>query len=239
MDSHLLLDQRPLVILPELAKDVGLNEAVVLQQVHYWVGINAEAGRNFREGYYWTFNSYRQWQVQFPFWSLATVRRTMASLEASGHLITGAFNKMAGDRSKWYRIDYGRLGVSIPSAQSEHPSAQPEQPCVQNEPTNTREYLQKPPPKTTPKKHYADNVLMTEEQYATLVGQFGESSVKERVERLSLYKHTSGKKYKSDYHAVKTWARRDNERGTRTDRRRAPETATADRLRESVGKPIG
>jgi len=121
MSDRLLLDEQPLIVLPQLARLIGLNEAIILQQVHYWVSQNEKAKRNFHDDHYWTFNSYPQWQKQFPFWSLATIRRTMASLERSGHLITGTYNRMAGDRSKWYRINYSRMGVSTPSAQNEHP----------------------------------------------------------------------------------------------------------------------
>lgn len=34
--SKLLLDSNPLVIIPELAVAVGLNESIILQQLHYW-----------------------------------------------------------------------------------------------------------------------------------------------------------------------------------------------------------
>jgi len=133
MNNSLLFDEHPLVILPMLAREIGLNEAIVLQQVHYWIVQNERANRNYHDGYYWTFNSYPQWQKQFPFWSLATVRRTMASLEKSGHLVIGRYNQMAGDRSKWYRIDYSRSGVSTPPAQNEHPSDHNEHTPGQNE----------------------------------------------------------------------------------------------------------
>lgn len=35
--SKLLLDDEPLVILPKLAAAIGLNEAIILQQLHYWL----------------------------------------------------------------------------------------------------------------------------------------------------------------------------------------------------------
>ena len=111
--SRLLYDERPLVVNPTLAALIGLPEAIVLQQVHYWVVINAQAGRNAYEGYYWTYNSYREWAEQFPFYSRNTVIRAIKKLESEGYLLTGAFNKTGQDRTKWYRVNYARL-LDIP-----------------------------------------------------------------------------------------------------------------------------
>ena len=35
--SRLLLEDEPLVVLPKLATVIGLNEAIILQQLHYWL----------------------------------------------------------------------------------------------------------------------------------------------------------------------------------------------------------
>jgi hypothetical protein len=100
--TKLLLDESPLVIQPSLAKAIGLNEAIVLQQVHYWL----QRSRNRIEGTFWIYNSYPEWQQQFSFWSVATVKRTIANLERQGLLKSGNFNKMKVDKTKWYTIDY-------------------------------------------------------------------------------------------------------------------------------------
>ena len=113
--SRLLLDEPPLVIQPELAKSIGLNEAIVLQQIHYWLKQAEESKRNFYDGSHWVYNSIRAWRDQFPFWSVRTLRRIFDSLEAKQLLITGNYNKLPLDHTKWYRIDYARLegGESI------------------------------------------------------------------------------------------------------------------------------
>ena len=53
----------PLLVLPALARRFGVNEAMVLQQVHF----GAQGPRHQRAGYGWIFNSYTQWLQQFPF----------------------------------------------------------------------------------------------------------------------------------------------------------------------------
>lgn len=104
--SRLLLDEQPLLVMPQLATKIGLHECIVLQQIHYWNQINEKAGNNYKDGFYWTFNSYEQWQLQFPFWSIMTIRRMIAKLETMELVISGNYNRMKIDRTKWYRIDY-------------------------------------------------------------------------------------------------------------------------------------
>jgi len=104
--QHLLLDSYPLIVLPELAVKIGLNESIILQQVHYWVNINERAGKNYEDGYTWTYQSLEQWRQQFPFWGERTIRRTLNSLKKLGLLVTSNYNKTKFDHTTWYRIDY-------------------------------------------------------------------------------------------------------------------------------------
>jgi hypothetical protein len=108
--SRLLFDSRPLVIDPTLAKLIGLNEAIIVQQVHYWLENKREAGKEKKiDGFHWVYNTLEEWHKQFPFWSSKTVQRTISKLENKGLLISGCFNKMPTDRTKWYRINYEKL----------------------------------------------------------------------------------------------------------------------------------
>lgn len=55
------------------------------------------------------------------------------------------------------------------------------------------------------KKEYASLVAMTEKEYNDLVKEFGESTTKQLIEQLSLYKQAHGKSYDSDYAAILLW----------------------------------
>lgn len=114
--SKLLLDSQPLIIIPELATKIGLNEAIVLQQLHYWLEINRQTKKNYRNGYYWVYNTYEEWQKQFPWWSIITIKRIFASLEKPNKkkdygslVVSDNHNRLGIDRTKWYRIDYKEL----------------------------------------------------------------------------------------------------------------------------------
>jgi len=109
-ESKLLFDEQPIVVSRELAKRIGLNEAIVLQQIHYWLEVNRKTHKNFIDGRYWTYNSMRNWhENDFSFWSFNTVQRTFSSLEKKGFLVTGNYNKQSFDHTKWYSIDYETL----------------------------------------------------------------------------------------------------------------------------------
>jgi len=109
--SKLLLDERPLTILPVLATKIGLNEAIVLQQINYWNKINEKSNNNYHDGYYWTFNSYEKWHEQFPFWHVNTIKKIISNLESAKLVITGNYNRSQIDRTKWYRINHEMLDI--------------------------------------------------------------------------------------------------------------------------------
>lgn len=104
--GKLLIDDQPLQVLPSLAKAIGLNEAIFLQQLHYFLRIS----KNRADGRSWVYNTIKDWQAEFSFWSLKTVQRTIESLESMGLVLsTDKFNKIKMDKTKWYSIDYDKL----------------------------------------------------------------------------------------------------------------------------------
>jgi hypothetical protein len=106
--KHLLIDEYPLLVLPSLAKTIGLNEAIALQQLHYWldmpkVGVEMDGER-------WIYNTYEEWRKDnFPFWSVRTVERTFKNLERDGLVIS--MQTRTYDRKKYYRIHYDNLAA--------------------------------------------------------------------------------------------------------------------------------
>lgn len=106
----MLMNDPPEFFNPKLAIEIGLNEAIVLQKIHYWIVNNERNGINYHNGRYWTFNSIKKWRDDFfPWWSVDTVRRTFKSLENKELLIVGNFNKKGYDQTKWYTINYQKL----------------------------------------------------------------------------------------------------------------------------------
>jgi len=76
----------------------------------------------------------------------------------------------------------------------------------------------KPPKPDKPIKHkYGEykNVLLTDEELQKLKTEY--SDWKERIERLSSYVASTGKKYKSHYATIRNWARKDAEKPGRKE----------------------
>lgn len=103
--SNLLLNEVPLMCQPSLAPKIGLNEAIFIQQLHYWLNRST----NYIKNRIWVYNTIDDWHNQFPFWSVTTIRRIITSLEKKKLIITANYNKINIDRTKWYTIDYSAL----------------------------------------------------------------------------------------------------------------------------------
>lgn len=105
--SALLIQEPPLQVLPTLACRIGLNEALVLQQLHYLLR-DPRHGKRIAE-HQWIFNTYEQWVANyFPFWSVRTMERTFASLSKM-KLVICCQPEGRISRRKYYRIDFDAL----------------------------------------------------------------------------------------------------------------------------------
>lgn len=144
MKAHWLFTKHPIVIDDELACVIGINEAIVIQKLNYW--LHSKSAK-FIDGRMWIYNTYANWRKDsFPFFSISTIRRTFTNLEKQGLVLTGNFNRAGFDKTKWYSIDEERLNELMSSA-----SVQNEQTVcsnradgvVQNEQPNTIDYTYK------------------------------------------------------------------------------------------------
>jgi len=108
--KNILIDEYPLLVLPALAAAIGLNEAIALQQLHYW--LESPKGGVLIDGERWVYNTYPDWKKDnFPFWSEHTIQRVFQNLEDMGLVVS--MQKAEYDRKKYYRIDYAKLDASI------------------------------------------------------------------------------------------------------------------------------
>lgn len=110
--KELFIDKsKTLIVNTDLALVLGdLNEAIVLNQLNYWIEINKKAEKNLIDGKYWVYNSYSDWRINnFPYWSEKTIQRAFTRLENKGVVISANYNKLAIDKTKWYTIDTDKL----------------------------------------------------------------------------------------------------------------------------------
>lgn len=122
----LIFDSHPLVVNPDLAVEIGLHEAIILQQIHYWVS-KKDAGIE-RDGCRWIYNTHEQWQKQFPFLSQATIKRCLNKLRKLDLISVQQFNKNKHDWTNFYSVNYDQihqLNMSRPNGSiCTHPEGQ-------------------------------------------------------------------------------------------------------------------
>ena len=88
----------------EIAKEVGVNAAVILENIAHWVLKNKANSKNFYDGHYWTYNSRTAMTELFPYFSEKQVRYALDALRKSGMVLTGNYNKSSYDRTLWYTV---------------------------------------------------------------------------------------------------------------------------------------
>jgi hypothetical protein len=110
----MLLDDRPLIVLPTLAIAIGVNEAIELQQLH-WLLCDPKNGKRIAE-HQWIFNTVEQWRVSyFPFWSERTIRTIFSNLSRMKLIITCQPDGRLS-RRKYYRVNTEKLPELLDAA---------------------------------------------------------------------------------------------------------------------------
>lgn len=109
----------------DIATEHGIEEAVMLNFISYWVFVNKANDRNLRDGYYWTYNSLVALERIFPFWDYKKIGRILQKLEDKKVILSKNYNNIKFDRTKWYTIidqsisekmefDFSKLGNRSP-----------------------------------------------------------------------------------------------------------------------------
>jgi len=89
---------------PEIASLVGVNAAVIFQNIVWWCERNAIKGRNIHDDNAWTFNSVTAFGDLFPYLTAKQIRTALAKLEDSELVQVDNFNTDNRDRTKWYAV---------------------------------------------------------------------------------------------------------------------------------------
>src|SRR6056297_2909642 len=88
----------------DIATRFGVDEAILIHNLVFWIIKNEANNNNLHDGHYWTYNSSTALQRLFPFWSAQKIGRLLRKLEDEGIIISSNYNKVAYDRTKWYTV---------------------------------------------------------------------------------------------------------------------------------------
>lgn len=108
--SKLLIDEAPVYFAKTLTKYIGLEKAIILQQVHFWLEVNKRDEKNYYENRYWVYSSFEQWaERDFSWWSQRKLLSLFCKLCDSKILIKKQLKKEQMDRTNFYTINYKKL----------------------------------------------------------------------------------------------------------------------------------
>lgn len=88
----------------EVATKYGTNVSIILGNINYWIQKNRENGKHFYDGRYWTYNTVAAFHALMPFMSANVINTALKRAEEEGLLVTGNYNKLPFDRTKWYAL---------------------------------------------------------------------------------------------------------------------------------------
>lgn len=90
----------------EVAVQYGVDEAILLENLNFWLTKNQANEKHFYDGEYWTYNSSRAFTVMFPYWSKNQIERIIKSLKDKQLILTGNYNATPYDRTRWFAFTH-------------------------------------------------------------------------------------------------------------------------------------
>lgn len=88
----------------ELAQIVGLENAIFIQDIAYWLDYNKSSGSAFEDGRYWSYSTLSAICERHPYWTKRQVERIIKNCRENGWIIVSNFNKSKYDRTNWYSL---------------------------------------------------------------------------------------------------------------------------------------
>lgn len=98
----------------EEAEKHGVEKAVILYNLRFWLEKNKANSTNLHDGYYWTYNSAKAFAALFPYYKASKIERLLRQMESDGLILSGNYNKAGYDRTKWYSMpDFSLESLAI------------------------------------------------------------------------------------------------------------------------------
>lgn len=89
----------------EEAVKYGVEKAILLQHIRFWCVQNEGKKDSLHDGRVWMYQSVEDMHKHYPYWSTHKLHRMLKSMEDEGLILSGNYNKIGYDRTKWYSIN--------------------------------------------------------------------------------------------------------------------------------------
>lgn len=104
--SSTILQRRSIPLIPLLAREIGTNEALVLQQISYWM----ERSKTSHAGRKWVYNTTKEWvEKEFCFMSESTLKRVLNNLKKLGLIESKQLSKRTGYHINYYTVNHAAV----------------------------------------------------------------------------------------------------------------------------------
>jgi hypothetical protein len=82
----------------------GVEKAVILYNLRFWLDKNVANDINLHDGHYWTYNKAKAFALLFPYITARKISKLLRELESSGFIKSGVYNENKNDQTKWYTM---------------------------------------------------------------------------------------------------------------------------------------
>ena len=87
-----------------IATEYGIPEAIMLNDVAFWEKQNRLNGRNFYNGRYWTYNTFKAFVGLYPYFSERTIKRAIQHLIDADLILVGNFDNDRFRHTNYYTL---------------------------------------------------------------------------------------------------------------------------------------
>ena len=84
--------------------EYGIHEAIMLNDVAFWEKQNRLNGRNFYNGRYWTYNTFKAFVGLYPYFSERTIKRAIQHLIEADFILVGNFDNDRFRHTNYYTL---------------------------------------------------------------------------------------------------------------------------------------
>ena len=99
----------------------GLDKAILLQHIRFWINQNKSKDTHNHDGKVWMYQSAADMVRHYPYWSRQKISRLLRDMEDEGLIISGNYNKIGYDQTKWYTLNLQCSNINNGSFNIEQP----------------------------------------------------------------------------------------------------------------------
>ena len=113
----------------EIAVKFGRDESDILCTIYSWLHTYAKSPlkyrENFRDGFWWSYNSVQKWHEQFEYIGLTAFKKKLSRLREHGYLVKSEkeYNKRyrGKNSTSWFTLDLERIHKDFPTTVKDMP----------------------------------------------------------------------------------------------------------------------